>query len=87
VINLIILFINAISQLLVLLVIVSVILSYFMDPYHSVRRAIDSVVEPLLAPIRRIVPLIGMLDFSPLILIILIQVVSNLIIRVLISLS
>ncbi len=86
-INLIILFINALSQLLVLLVIVSVILSYFMDPYHPVRRAIDSVVEPLLSPIRRVVPLIGMLDFSPLILIILVQVVSNLIIRFLISLS
>jgi YggT family protein len=87
VINLIILFINALSQLLVLVVIVSVILSYFMDPYHPVRRAIDSVVEPLLSPIRRVVPLIGMLDFSPLILIILVQVVSNLIIRFLISLS
>ena len=86
-INLIILFINALSQLLVLLVIVSVILSYFMDPYHPVRRAIDSVVEPLLSPIRRVVPLIGTLDFSPLILIILVQVVSNLIIRFLISLS
>ena len=86
-ISLIILFINALSQLLVLLVIVSVILSYFMDPYHPVRRAIDSVVEPLLSPIRRVVPLIGMLDFSPLILIILIQVVSNLIIRFLIPLS
>ena len=83
----IILFIRALSQLLVVLVIVSVILSYFMDPYHPIRRAIDSVVEPLLAPIRRIVPLIGMLDFSPLILIILIQVVSNLIIRLLISFS
>jgi YggT family protein len=87
VISLIILFINALAQLLVLLVIVSVILSYFMDPYHPVRRAIDSVVEPLLSPIRRVVPLIGMLDFSPLILIVLIQVVSNLIIRFLITLS
>jgi len=87
VINLIILFINALSQLLVLLVIVSVILSYVIDPYHPVRRAIDGVVEPLLSPIRRVVPLIGMLDFSPLILIILVQVVSNLIIRFLISLS
>ena len=86
-INLVILFIRALSQLLVLLVIVSVILSYFMDPYHPVRRAIDGVVEPLLSPIRRVVPLIGMLDFSPLILIILVQVVSNLIIRFLISLS
>jgi YggT family protein len=58
-----------------------------MDPYHPIRRAIDSVVEPMLAPIRRIVPLVGMLDFSPIILIILIQVLSNLIIRFLITLS
>jgi YGGT family. len=87
VINLIILFIRALSQLLVVLVIVSVILSYVMDPYHPVRRSIDSVVEPMLAPIRRIVPLIGMLDFSPIILIILIQILSNLIVRFLITLS
>jgi YggT family protein len=58
-----------------------------MDPYHPVRRSIDSVVEPMLAPIRRFVPLIGMLDFSPIILIILIQVLSNLIIRLLITVS
>jgi YggT family protein len=79
------LFIRSISQLLVLLVVVSVILSYFMDPYHPIRRSIDSVVEPLLAPIRRVVPLLGVLDLSPLILIILIQVLSNLIIRVLLT--
>lgn len=77
------LFISALSQLLVLLVIISVILSYFMDPYHPIRRSIDSVVEPMLAPIRRVVPLIGMLDLSPLILIILIQVLSNILIRIL----
>jgi YggT family protein len=77
------LFISALSQLLVLLVVVSVILSYFMDPYHPIRRSIDSVVEPMLAPIRRVVPLIGMLDLSPLILIILIQVISNILIRIL----
>ena len=86
-INLFILFIRYLSQLLVILVIVSVVLSYFMDPYHPVRRSIDSVVEPMLAPIRRVVPLVGMLDFSPIILIILIQVLSNLIIRFLITVS
>lgn len=80
------LFISSISQLLVLLVIVSAILSFFMDPYHPIRRSIDSVVEPMLAPIRRVVPLIGALDFSPLILIILIQVLSNLLIRFLLTL-
>lgn len=80
------LFIRSISQLLVLLVVVSVILSYFMDPYHPIRRSIDSVVEPMLAPIRRVVPLIGVLDLSPLILIILLQVLSNILIRVLLTL-
>ena len=80
------LFIRSISQLLVLLVVVSVILSYFMDPYHPVRRSIDSVVEPMLAPIRRVVPLIGMLDLSPLILIILIQLLSNIIVSFLLTL-
>jgi YggT family protein len=87
VIGLLVLFINSLAQLLVLLVIVSVILSYFMDPYHPIRRGIDSVVQPLLDPIRRVVPLIGMLDLSPLILIILIQVVANLLIRLLLTLS
>ena len=80
------LFIRAISQLLVLLVVVSVILSYFMDPYHPIRRGIDSVVEPMLAPIRRVVPLIGMLDLSPLILIILLQLLSNIIVNFLLTL-
>ena len=78
--------INVLQQLLVLLVIISVILSYFMDPYHPVRRAIDGIVGPMLSPIRRVVPLVGMLDFSPLVLIILIQVVGNLLIRLLFSL-
>lgn len=85
-INILILFINAISQLIFLLVIISVILSYFMDPYHPLRRGIDSVVEPMLAPIRRVVPLIGGLDFSPLILIILIQLLANIITRILATL-
>ena len=62
------------------------ILSYFMDPYHPIRRAIDGVVDPMLAPIRRVVPLIGALDFSPLVLIILIQLLSNILIRLLATL-
>ena len=70
--------IDVVAQILVLLVIVSAILSFFMDPYHPVRRGVDNIVQPMLEPIRRVVPLVGMFDFSPLILIILIQVVSSL---------
>lgn len=79
--------ISALQQILILLIILSVILAYFMDPYHPIRRGVDRIVEPMLSPIRRVVPLVGMLDFSPLVLIILIQIVGGLLIRVLISLS
>ena len=58
--------INGIQQILILLIIISVILSYFMDPYHPIRRTLDRIVEPMLAPIRRVVPLVGMIDLSPL---------------------
>jgi YggT family protein len=78
--------INIIAQLITLLVIVQVALSYFMSPYHPVRQSIDSLVEPLLAPIRRILPQTGMLDFSPLILIILVQIVARLLVGLLASL-
>ena len=75
--------IKTLGDLLVLLVIISVILSYVMDPYHPVRRWVDAIVEPMLTPIRRVVPLVGMLDFSPIILIILIRIVFNLILNLL----
>lgn len=78
--------INIVAQLLVLLVIVSVILSFFMDPYHPIRRGVDNIVEPMLAPIRRVVPLVGMLDFSPLILILLIQLIRGVLISMLLNL-
>ena len=78
--------ITIIAQLVTLLVIVQVALSYFMSPFHPVRQAIDKLVEPLLAPIRRILPQTGMLDFSPLILIILVQIVARLLTGLLTSL-
>ena len=70
-------------RLLSLLVIVQVILTYFMSPYHPVRQFIDRIVEPLLAPIRRFLPVIGMIDFSPLVLLILIQVIGQILIYIL----
>ncbi len=75
--------ISSLSNIIVLLVILQVLLSYFMSPSHPIRRTIDRLVEPMLAPIRRVVPLIGMFDFSPLILIILLQVVASVLINIL----
>lgn len=76
--------INTFAEILILVVILSAILSYFMDPYHPVRRGISNIVEPMLTPIRRVIPPMGMIDFSPLILIVLIQLAKQIIISLLI---
>ena len=79
--------VNIISQLLILLVFITSILSFFMSPYHPVREALDRLVNPMLAPIRRLVPTMGMMDFSPLILIILIQFIARAVVNILLSLN
>ncbi|MBI3174613.1 MAG: YggT family protein [Chloroflexi bacterium] len=63
--------------------IANVLLSYFVDPYHPIRRALDSIVEPFLAPIRRILPSTGMVDFSPMVLTLLIWLLTRFLISIL----
>jgi YggT family protein len=65
-------------QLITIIVIVHVFLSYFMSPFHPVRQTIDQLVNPFLQPIQRIIPPVGGLDFSPFVLIILLQVIGTL---------
>jgi YggT family protein len=79
-------FIQLATRLFMILVIVKIFLSYFLSPYHQVRMVVDRIVEPFQAPIRRIVPTVGMFDFSPLVLIILIQVIEFVLISLLVSL-
>lgn len=68
------------------IVIINAILSYFMSPYHPIKMTLNRIVEPMLAPIRRIMPQTGMIDFSPLVLIILLQLVEFILTQVFSSL-
>jgi len=65
------------------LVIISVVLSYVVSPYNTIRRTIDTIISPLLIPIRKVVPSFSGFDFSPVILILLIQVIESLLITLL----
>jgi YggT family protein len=75
--------VHILAKLAFILVLTSVVLSYFMNPYHPVRQAIDRIVNPLLSPIRKIVPPIANIDFSPIVLILLIQLVEYLLVMLL----
>jgi YggT family protein len=78
--------INFLASLLVLLIFVHIALSFFMDPYHPVRRTLERIVGPLLNPIRKVVPLIGMFDISPIILVLLISVLQSALVNLLYTL-
>jgi YggT family protein len=64
------------------IVIIDVIISYFMNPYHPFRAFLDRLVEPLITPIRKVVPPIMGIDFSPMVLIILLRVVESLLVSI-----
>ena len=73
------------AWVLTLVIFVQVVLSFVAPPYNEIRLAVDRLVNPLLRPIQRFVPPLGGLDFSPMILIILIQVVERLLLGFLLS--
>jgi YggT family protein len=51
--------------------------------YQDVVGTLDMLTEPVVAPIRNVVPMVGMFDFSPLIALILLQVVGSLLVQLL----
>lgn len=70
----------ALIQLLVLAIFFRAILSWFVrDPYNPIVRALDAITEPILQPLRQIVPRMGMLDITPLVAIILLSVIASLV--------
>jgi YggT family protein len=63
-----------------------VLIGWFqVDPYNPLVQALYTLTEPLLAPIRRILPPSGPLDFSPIVAFILLRVVEMIVVALLAS--
>jgi YggT family protein len=73
------------AQLLTLAIIVRAVLSWFPGSrgLAPVTGLLDTVTEPLLRPIRRLLPVFGGLDLSPLLALLLIAVVESFLLGVL----
>jgi len=69
------------GEVYVLILFARALLSWFpyspSSPLNPVRRMVFTVTEPVLAPFRRIVPPIGMIDLSFLVAIIVVQIFVN----------
>jgi len=71
-------FIRLLCEVLTFAIFIRVILSWFVTRPNTLTIILDKITEPLLAPLRRIIPRAGMFDFTPLVAIILLQLIANL---------
>ncbi len=69
---------SVISRLFWLLMLARMIFSWGnMDRNNPIINFVYEVTEPVLAPIRRLLPSTGMIDFSPMVAILLVEVVAR----------
>jgi YggT family protein len=83
-------FVWLIFQILTFAIFFRVILSWFMMSPSStggflvtIYNVLFQITEPILAPLRRIIPTIGMFDLSPIVAIIVLQVIGEIVVRAL----
>lgn len=79
--------ISDVAQVLALLIIVRAILTWVpsVDYGHPVIRAIVRVTDPVMLPIRRLIPPLGGIDVTPIAALLLIEIARNLLIRIVLA--
>ena len=74
------LFANLVTTVVIVQFILSLLISFNVVNFHNqfvsaLWQALNAILDPLLAPIRKRMPHTGALDFSPIVLLLLIQIV------------
>ena len=78
---------QAATTIVIIAIIIRALLSFApLDPYHPLVQFLHQFTEPFLQPFRRILPSAGMMDFSPMIAIVVLSLVSRVLQSILIQL-
>jgi YggT family protein len=81
-------FVNILAQVLNLAILARVLLSWIpLDRDNAVVRIVYEVTEPILGPIRRVLPPLGGLDLSPIVALVLIQVLQRVLLTIIVGLA
>jgi YggT family protein len=71
-------FVSTLIYILNFAIIIRALMSWFNPSMENpIVRFVVEITEPVLAPLRRIVPRIGMIDITPIVAILLLQVIQN----------
>ena len=70
----------ALIQLLILAILARAVLSWFVrDPNNPIMQALNTITDPILQPLRQIMPRFGMMDFTPLVAIIVLSIIAGMV--------
>ena len=69
--------IRILCELLSLVIFIRVIMSWISPRPNIITIVLDKITEPILSPLRRIIPRAGMFDFTPMVAIILLQLIAR----------
>lgn len=74
----IVLVVNLLINVLIFAIFARSILTWFpIDRNGPIFQALDAITEPILEPLRRVVPMVGMIDITPMVAILLLFFISS----------
>jgi YggT family protein len=77
-------FVNLLFTALTIAIVARALLSWFnLPPGNRLSVILEEITEPVISPIRRVMPRMGMMDLSPLVAIILLNVIQSLLLQIL----
>jgi YggT family protein len=80
-------FVSLLFRALSLAVLIRVFLTWIpINPYNRFVQLLYQITEPILRPFRRIIPPIGMVDISPIVALLVLQLVEQIVMRIIYSL-
>ena len=71
-------FVSLLLQVLTFAIFARAILSWIsLSPTNPITVILNQITDPILAPLRRVVPRLGMIDITPLVAIVILQVLAE----------
>jgi len=75
-------FVEVFTDIMIAAIFVRAILSWVItDPRNPLITVLDQITEPILAPLRRVVPRLGMFDITPMVAMILLIAIQRMVIN------
>jgi YggT family protein len=73
--------ISLVVTIITIVLILNALISFTpLEPWHPVRRVLNQLAEPIVRPFRNILPPTGMIDFTPMIALIVVQIAGQILI-------